>query len=74
MRSVIENTDKELIKLNESLRLEFKNEFQPTVINSITQEQFLETLNSSADPDFNKSLITDVLWGEIFLKNTTIMR
>ena len=41
---------------------------------SITEEQFLEMLNSNADPYFKKSLITDVLWGEKFLENTTIMR
>ena len=73
MRFVIENTDKELINLNDSLRSKLK-EYQPTVINLVTQEQFFEMLNSNADPDFKKFIITDALWGEKFLKNTTIMR
>ena len=74
MRFVTENTDKELVKLNESLRPKFKKGSQPTPINLITQEHFLELLNSNADPDFKKSHVTDVLWREKFLENTTIMR
>ena len=74
MRSVIENTDKELTGLNEFLRPKFIKEYQPTVVNLITPEQFLKTLSRRADPDFKNSFITDVIWGEIFLKNTTIMR
>ena len=73
-RFVIENTDKELIKLNNSLRSKLKKEYQPTVTTLSTEDQFLEMLNSNADRDFKKSVITDALWGEKFLKNTTIMR
>ena len=52
MRFVIENTDKDLIKLNKSLRLNLRKVYQTTVINLFTQEQILGMLNSNADPDF----------------------
>ena len=68
MGFVIENTYKELINLNESLRYKLKKVFQPTVFNFITQELFLEMLNSNAEPDFKKLLITDVLWEKFFKK------
>ena len=73
-RFVIENTDKELIKLNKSLRSKFKKKYQPTVIFLITECHFLEILNSKASPDFKKLATSDVLWGEKFLKKTTIKR
>ena len=71
---VIENTDKELIKLNNSLRSKVKNEYQPSVVTLITEDQFLGTLNSNADPDFKKSAITDALWEAKFFKKTNKVR
>ena len=59
-RFVIENTDKELIKLNNSLRSKLKKEYQPTVITLITEGQFLEILNSNPSPDFKKLVTSDV--------------
>ena len=72
MRFVIENTDTESIKLKESLSYMLKTEYQPTVITLITH--FLEVLNTNIDPDFRKSVISDVLWGENYLLNTTLRR
>ena len=57
---MIENTDKELIKLNNSLRSKLKKQYQPTVTTLFTEDQFLEVLNSNADRDFKKSVITDM--------------
>ena len=74
MGFVIENTDMELIKLNDSLRSKLKEKGQPSVITFITQEHFSEIFSSNADPDFKNCDITDVYWTEVFLKNTTIMR
>ena len=74
MRFVIENTDTEIIKLKESPSYILKTEYQPTVITLITQKHFSEVLNSDIDPDFKKSVVSDVLWGEKYLKITTIMR
>ena len=67
----IQNIDKELIELNNSLRSKFKN-CQPTVITLVTNDQFLEILNSNPDPDFKKLVISDMLWGEEFLKDTIV--
>ena len=64
----IQNIDTEL---NNSLRSELKN-CQPTVITLITNDQFLEILNSNLDPDFKKLVISDMLRGEEFLKDTTV--
>ena len=68
----IQNTNKELIKLNISLRSKLKKECQPTVITLITNDQFLEILNSDVDPDFKKLVISDMIWGEEFLRDTTV--
>ena len=73
MRFVIEIFGKDLIKLNDSLRSKFKKSTNQLLLILITQEQFLELLNSNADPDFTKSVITDVLWEEKFYKNTIIV-
>ena len=73
IRFATENTDKELIKLNNSLRSNLKKDHQPTVIPLITEGLFLEILNSNVDPDFKKLVTSGVLWGEEFLKNTTVM-
>ena len=43
MRFVIENTDKEMIKLNDILRSNFKKN-QPSIFTLINQEQFSEML------------------------------
>ena len=47
----IQNIDKELIELNKSLRSKLKN-CQPAIITLVTNDQFLEILNSN--PDFKK--------------------
>ena len=65
------NINKELIELNNSLRPKLIN-CQPTVITLISNDQFLEILNSNLDPDFKKLVISDMLWGEEFLKDTTV--
>ena len=67
----IQNIDKELIELNNSLRSKLKN-CHPTIITLITNNHFLEILNSNLDPDFKKLVISDMLWGEEFLKDTTV--
>ena len=74
MRFVIEDTDKDLNKFNDSLRSEFEKKYQPNVKNSINQEHFFKKSNSNADPVFKKSVITDFLWRKKVLKKTTIMR
>ena len=68
----IQNIDKELIELNNSLRSKLKN-CQPTVITLVTNDQFLEILNSNPDPDFKKLVISDMLWGDEFLKGTILL-
>ena len=74
MGFLMENTDKDLIKLDESLRFRSIKEYQPTVTTLITQEQFIDMITSNADPVFKESVITDVLWGGKYLKNTAILR
>ena len=61
MKNLIENTDKELFELNSFLRSKVKKESPPTVLIKITPEQLTETMISNADPDFKKSVISDVL-------------
>ena len=73
-RFVIENTDKELIKLINSQRSRLKNEYQATVVTLITEDQCLETLNSNTDPNFKKSATTDAVWEANFYKNTIKVR
>ena len=66
------NIDKGLIKLNNSLRSKLKKDCQPTVITLINEDHFLENLNSNPDPDFRKLVISNMLLGEEFLKDTTV--
>ena len=73
MRVVIENTDNELSNLNIALRSKSKSERQPTVITFITQEQFIEMMVISAEPDFKKiSYNRCVWWRNVFEKKTTM--
>ena len=72
MSFVIPNTDKELLMLNNSLRSKLKKKYQPTVISLFTDEVFLEILYSKAEPDFKKLVISDMIWGEEFLKDTNL--
>ena len=68
MRIAIENTDKELNNLNDSMRSKFKKKVSTKCLYFFSQEQNSEMLNSNTDPDFKKSVKTDALWGEKFSK------
>ena len=53
--------DKDMIELNNSLRLKLKKKNQPTVFNIISPEQFTEVMVSNVSSDFKKAVISDVL-------------
>ena len=61
VRFVRENIDRELIRLNDSLRSKLRKEYQPCVIAQLTMGQTMKILGSDIDQEYKKSLSIGML-------------
>ena len=65
-----QNIDMRLIKLNDNLRSKVKKHYQPSIITQISGNLFLETMYTSNDIDFKKSIIPVLLGNRVTYKGT----